>query len=164
MATIGLLAAAPVSTMSNMKSLTWRGTKPLVSCARCGWVSSVHNRMQQPRYEAMCGRRRALLSFFLASSACLPLPSLALPAECLNGMMEQRQYLGIDPFAPPCNVVDPGPLPIFPIMTAKITLDALLAEPETFRELVRLGRPTGSLQVAHATDSNPLHFAVLGFA
>ena len=61
--------------------------------------------------------------------------------------MEERQYLGLDPFAPPCDIVDPGPLPIYPILAAKNTVDALLAEEDSVRKLLRLGLPTGKLQL-----------------
>ena len=54
-------------------------------------------------------RRRAVLRgvIGLAAGVAVARPAQALPAECLNGAMEQRQALGLDPFAPPCNDLDP---------------------------------------------------------
>ena len=61
--------------------------------------------------------------------------------------MEERQRLGLDPFAPPCDIIDPGPLPVYPIIAAKRSVDLLLADQESFRNRVRLGLPTGELQL-----------------
>ena len=103
--------------------------------------------------EASCStsvsRRDTLLSALVAAAALsVPAsPAFALPAECLNGVMEERQRLGLDPFAPPCDDPDPGPLPIYPILAAKTTVDGLLAEETLFKTLVRTGQPTGNLQV-----------------
>ena len=110
-------------------------------------------RIAPPDPDATASRRRrdvarataALLA--LAATAVSPLQSRALPEACLNGMMEQRQSLGMDPFAPPCDVVDPGPLPVYPIFAAQRTVEALLADATTFRSTARLGLPTGELQL-----------------
>ena len=59
-------------------------------------------------------------------------------------MMEQRQFLGLDPFAPPCDEVLRG-LPVYPILAARATVAKLLANQDEFRNLVRMGQPTGSL-------------------
>ena len=65
--------------------------------------------------------------------------------------MEQRQAMGLDPFAPPCDGPDPWAprrgLPIYPIVSAQKSVDAVLADSELFRSLVRLGKPTGELQL-----------------
>ena len=92
----------------------------------------------------MLSRGAAALLTFATS---IPMSARSLPDECMNGLMEERQYLGLDPFAPPCDIVDPGPLPIYPILAAKNTVDALLAEEDSVRKLLRLGLPTGKLQL-----------------
>ena len=92
-------------------------------------------------------RRRSLLVLAFVAAIGPPRTTSALPAECLNGLMEQRQYLGLDPFAPPCEQQGPGPLPIYPILAAQTTTDQLLENELEFRTRVRLGLPTGSLQL-----------------
>ena len=97
--------------------------------------------MQLGRLETICWAGLMLFGPF----GCRPAASL--PPECLNGVMERRQFLGLDPFAPPCDGPDPGPLPIYPVLAAKASVDGLLANKEEFRNLIRLGLPTGALQL-----------------
>ena len=108
-------------------------------------VMSVGGGGAGPRHHRRRSFAHGIAAFGLA--CCTGLPAGALPAECYNGVMEQRQFLGLDPFAPPCNEADMGPLPIYPIVAARRTLDALLADEASFRAAVRLGQSTGSLQL-----------------
>ena len=73
----------------------------------------------------------------------------ALPEECMNGVMEQRQAMGLDPFAPPCTNPDPDRdlPPAYPIFVAERTVEMLLSNEELFRNTVRMGLPTGALQL-----------------
>ena len=67
----------------------------------------------------------------------------------MNGVMEQRQAMGLDPFAPPCT--DPAPdrglPPAYPLFVAKRAVEHLLQNEELFRNTVRVSAPTGSLQL-----------------
>ena len=83
----------------------------------------------------LCGRREALRNaavYLLAAAAVSAPPAApahALPEECTNGAMEQRQALGLDPFAPPCDGPDPWARslpPVYPVFVAKRAVDAVL--------------------------------------
>lgn len=96
--------------------------------------------------------RRQALQIIIAAIAIpqTPIAARALPPECMNGMMERRQALGLDPFAPPCNDPDPWARsipPVQPIFVAKRAVDTLLEDEEYFRNAIRLSQPTGELQL-----------------
>lgn len=114
------------------------------------------------RLEHRCSRTDAIRVCFVAAATAASNPSLpafALPAECTNGAMEQRQALGLDPFAPPCQGSDPWTRsipPVYPIFVAKRAVDSLLADEESFRTAIRLSQPTGLLQLP--PEINPTLF------
>lgn len=93
-----------------------------------------------------------------ASSARVwpPRVAKALPEECMNGVMEQRQAMGLDPFAPPCTNPDPDrdTPPVYPILMAKRAVENILENEENFRKLVRLSLPTGALQLPPEINPN----------
>ena len=86
----------------------------------------------------------ALASLALLAACAAAPPAATLPPECMNGTMEQRQALGMDPFAPPCDELGgAGRPPIQPLLVAKRNADAVLADEALFRNLIRLGVATG---------------------
>ena len=114
-------------------------------------VCGTRARMHVERLARPCASRRQLLQDALLCIAgvgqLVAAPALALPAECFNGVMEERQRLGLDPFAPPCTDPAGSGLPTYAIFKAKRTVDALLADRVQFRNLIRVGQSDDALQV-----------------
>ena len=115
---------------------------PLVGASSTG----VHGTSAESRRHVI----RKLLCLVAAAATTPCLPAIALPEECTNGAMEQRQAMGLDPFAPPCQDPDPWARslpPVYPIFVAKRAVENILADEETFRAAIRLAQPTGALQL-----------------
>ena len=118
------------------------------SCSGHAWhrLAVCSTKFAAPRRDAM--RTAALL--LAAALGGTQQPARALPDECMNGMMEERQRNGLDPFAPPCSDPDPWARslpPVYPIFVAQRAVDSLLTEESTFRNSVRLSLPVGRLQL-----------------
>ena len=97
-----------------------------------------------------CSRRHVVACLAAAAASTRSLPAFALPEECTNGVMELRQAQGVNPFDPPCDGPDPWKRavpPVYPVFVAKRAVDNLLDNEEVFRNTVRVGAPTGTLQL-----------------
>lgn len=92
--------------------------------------------------------RRSFVDACVALAVCgRPALLRAIEPECMNAKMEERMFLGMDPFAPPCQDQDIGPLPVYPIFSALATVQTLLASEKEFCAALRLGAPLRELQL-----------------